>query len=53
MKDDRYELDEKNYRVVGQKTNKIYTLGTEVRFKITGASLEQKSLDYSILVSSD
>ncbi len=49
MKDDRYELDEKNYRVVGQKTKKIYTLGTEVRFKITGASLEQKSLDYSII----
>ncbi len=49
MKDDRYELDEKNYRVVGQTTKKIYTLGTEVRFKITGASLEQKSLDYSII----
>ncbi|MEI7513374.1 MAG: ribonuclease R [bacterium] len=49
MKDDRYELDEKNYRVVGQKTNKIYTLGTEVRFKITGASLENKSLDYLII----
>jgi ribonuclease R len=49
MKDDRYELDEKNYRIVGQKTKKIYTLGTEVRFKITGASLQQKSLDYSII----
>jgi len=49
MKDDRYELDEKNYRVVGQTTKKIYTLGTEVRFKITGASLENKSLDYCII----
>ena len=49
MKDDFYELDEKNYRVIGQKNKKIYTLGTPVRFRITGANLEQKSLDYSIV----
>ncbi len=51
MKDDFYELDEKNYRVIGKTNKKIYTIGTEVRFKITNASLEQKSLDYQIVDS--
>ena len=49
MKDDYYELDQKNYRVVGQKNKKIYTLGSPVKFKITGADLERKSLDYLII----
>lgn len=49
MKDDYYELDEKKYRVVGQKKKKIYTLGDKVRFKVTGADIERKSLDYVLI----
>ena len=49
MKDDYYELDEKNYRVIGQKKKKMYTLGDAVRFKITGADIEKKSLDYVLI----
>ena len=49
MKDDFYELDEKNYRVIGQKTKKMITLGDAVRFKIVGADIERKSLDFVLI----
>jgi len=49
IKDDYYELDEKNYRVIGQKKKKILTLGDTVQFKIVAADIERKSLDYALL----
>ncbi len=47
--DDYYVLDEKNYRVVGERTKKKYSLGDRVRFKIVGADVERKTLDYKIV----
>jgi ribonuclease R len=47
--DDYYVLDEKNYAVVGEKTKKKYTLGDSVRFKVTGADVERKTLDYRLV----
>src|SRR3989344_171766 len=45
LPDDYYNLDAKNYRLVGERTKKIYSLGDPVRFKIVGADLERKTLD--------
>ncbi|MDE1966545.1 MAG: ribonuclease R [Patescibacteria group bacterium] len=47
--DDFYELDKKNYCLVGQKTKKRYRLGDSVRFKVISADLERKTLDYALL----
>ncbi|MEK7644720.1 MAG: ribonuclease R [Patescibacteria group bacterium] len=47
--DDFYSLDKKNYRLVGDKTKKMYTLGDIVKFKIIAADMERKALDYVIV----
>ncbi len=49
MKDDHYELDEKNYAIVGSKSKNKLTLGDKVKFKVVGADLEQKTLDYLVV----
>jgi len=47
--DDYFVLDEKNYRVVGEKTKKKYSLGDAVRFRVVGSDLERKTLDYKLI----
>ncbi len=47
--DDFYSLDKKNYRLVGDKTKKMYTLGDVVKFKIIAADMERKALDYVLV----
>ncbi len=49
MKDDFYQLDQKNYALVGSKTGKKYSLGDKIKFKITGADLDRKTLDYVLV----
>jgi ribonuclease R len=46
--DDRYVFNEKAYAVVGEKTGKKYALGDTVKFKIIGADMEKKALDYML-----
>lgn len=45
---DYFTLDEGSYSVVGQRTKKRYSLGDRVRFKVVGADVERKTLDYRI-----
>lgn len=47
--DDFYMLDAKNYCIVGEKTKKRYTLGDSVKFIITAADPERKSLDCKLI----
>jgi len=47
--DDYFTLDEKNYTVVGQKTGKKFRLGDTVKFKVVGADLDKRALDYSLV----
>ena len=49
LEGDYYALDEKNYAIVGQKTKKRYSLGDSVRFKVTSADVERKTLDYRLV----
>lgn len=49
MKDDYYRLDQRNYCLIGEKTKKKYTLGDKVKFTITAADPEQKTLDLKLL----
>lgn len=52
LTDDFYVFDEKNYRIVGKKTQKKYTLGDVVKFKIIAASVERRALDYQLVSES-
>jgi ribonuclease R len=49
MGDDHYELDEKNYRIVGVSSKKKYSLGDKVKVKLVRADLDRKNLDFKII----
>lgn len=44
---DFYNLNEKNYSVVGEKTGEKFTLGDPIKFKVVAADLDKKTLDYA------
>jgi len=46
---DFYNLDEKNYRIIGEKTGKKFTLGDKVKFTVLNADLDKKTLDYKLV----
>lgn len=44
--DDFYTLDEKNYRLIGQRKKKRYTLGDAVKVKLMRADILNRQLDF-------
>lgn len=46
---DFFEFNKKTYSLSGQKTKKKFTLGDSIKFKVTGADLDRKTLDYAIV----
>ncbi len=42
---DFFDLDEKNYRLVGKKTGKTFTLGDTVFVKVKATNLEKRTID--------
>lgn len=49
IKGDYFEHEAKKYRVKGSKTGKTYTLGSEVRIKLTRADMEERVLDFELI----
>lgn len=49
LADDFYDLDEKNYTLVGRKRNNRYRLGDRIRVKVARANLDRKQLDFAIV----
>ena len=49
IRSDFYEFDEKNFRLVGRRTRKVFNLGDPVRIRVKATSLEQKLLDYELV----
>ena len=49
IRSDFFEFDEKNFRLVGRRTGKVYTLGDPVRIRVKATNLEQKLLDYELV----
>jgi ribonuclease R len=47
--DDYYVLDAKKYRIVGEKTKKVYTLGQKIKIKLINADLDRRTMDYEIV----
>lgn len=49
IKDDYYVVEQKKYRLVGEKTKKKYSLGDKVNIKLVAANLEDKTLDWVLV----
>jgi DNA-directed RNA polymerase subunit E'/Rpb7 len=50
MTDDFYEFDEKRYRIVGKRTDKVYTLGDRISIRVKKTDVDKRLID---LVFSD
>ncbi len=49
MEGDFYEIDEKNYCIVGQRTKKKFSLGDKIKVKLVTSDLERKTLDFKVV----
>lgn len=49
LSDDYYDLDEKNYCLIGRRHGVRYTLGDRVKVQVARADLERKQLDFALI----
>lgn len=49
MDDDFYRFDEENYYIIGERTNRIYRLGDEVRIEVIGADVGKRNIDFRLI----
>lgn len=49
LKDDYYELDEANYRLIGQRSGRIINFGDMVQVKVKEANLSRRTIDLELL----
>ncbi len=52
MDDDFYEFDEKNYRIIGKKTNKVYRLGDKLEVRVKKTDIDKRLIDLVFAESS-
>jgi ribonuclease R len=45
MTDDFYEFDEKNYRIIGRKTGKIFRLGDKINVRVKKTDIDRRLID--------
>ncbi len=45
MTDDFYEFDEKNYRIIGRKTGKIFRLGDKINVHVKKTDIDRRLID--------
>ena len=48
LKDDYYEFDEKNYRIVGRRRNKIFRLGDPLLVRIKKVDINKRTMDLTL-----
>ena len=48
MKDDHYEFDEQNYRMIGNHTRKTYELGQRVKVRVIGCDRMSRTIDFEL-----
>lgn len=48
MNDDFYELDEKNYALIGKRKKKQFQLGDEVKVKVKSVDLAKRQIDFTL-----
>ncbi len=53
MMDDYYIYDEENMRYIGERTNKVFSLGDRVKVKLIRANIEERNLDFEFVTDFD
>lgn len=53
LKDDYYEFDEKNYRVIGRKNKKMFSLGDKVVVAVTNTDIDRRTIDLEFVDEKD
>jgi ribonuclease R len=53
LDDDYYELDEKNYRVIGRRTGKIIAFGDKVTVRVKETNLDKRTIDLDLVALAD
>lgn len=53
LKDDFYELDKANYRIVGKRTGRVINFGDTVKVSVKGTDLERRSMDLELISIGD
>ena len=53
LKDDFYEFDEENYRVIGKRNKKIFTLGDKVIVHVTKTDIDRRTIDLEFVQEED
>jgi ribonuclease R len=48
LNDDYYDLDKENYRLVGQRSKKIYAFGGAVKVRVKDINLSRRSIDLEL-----
>lgn len=46
LTDDYYTVDSKNYRIIGEKKKRIFSIGDRVRVQLRSVNLEERQLDF-------
>lgn len=49
LDDDYYELDERNYCLIGRRSHKRYTLGDIVKVEVSCCNLEKKQINFALV----
>lgn len=49
LKNDFYIFDKAKMSIKGQKSHKKYTLGDKIKFKVLGADINKKTIDYTLI----
>ena len=49
IKSDHFYFDQKNYRILGSKTGKSFTMGTPVKVKIKELNLRKRNIDLTLV----
>jgi ribonuclease R len=48
---DYFTYDEKRYRIIGERTKKVYALGDPIRVKLMAARVPEKELDFAVVTA--
>lgn len=48
LTDDFYDFEAERYRVIGRNSNRIYSLGDQVRIRVLGAAPEEGQIDFAL-----
>ena len=49
LKDDFYDFDRENYRIVGQRNGKVFTFGDKLQVKVKECNLARRSMDLTLV----